>query len=159
MKKFLIIVVIIVCILGGVMYATNKKKNSTSNNNESVSENIQQKNSINEKTNTNNEVNENTAIVDKVSEDITQEEAEKLLEKKYGTVDEMTGNPISYSYLTKVKDKAGNKYYAFRESWLVDNDHLSFLQDTFVSLDGKTIKTASTPVEYKENQVVEFDEE
>ncbi len=48
---------------------------------------------------------------------------------------------------------------SFRESWLVDNSHLSFLQNVFVSIDGKTIKTTSTSSEYKDNQVVEFDEE
>lgn len=89
---------------------------------------------------------------------ITKEEALTIIENKYGIKDEMTGNTMSYSYITIVKDKDSNSYYAFRESWLVDNSHLSFLQNIFVSYNGKSIHTSSAPDSYTKNEVVEFDE-
>lgn len=156
MKKFLIVIIIILCILGGVMYAKNKNKQEKDEINTTESKNVIA-NTQNQK-NT-NIVNESTTTVDKVDKNITQEEAEKILEKKYGTVDTETGNTMSYAYITKIKDKEGKEYYAFRESWLVDNNHLSFLQNIFVSLDGKKIETTSVASNYEENQVVEFDKE
>lgn len=90
---------------------------------------------------------------------ITVEEAEKILEDKYGKEDKETGNIMSYGYITTVKDETGNEYYAFRHSWLVNNDHMSFLQNVFVSLDGKIIKTNSESAGYEEGEIVNFDVE
>lgn len=157
MKKVLILILVICLLFFGFMYIKSKN-----NNEKNLLEEKEINSSINEKINSNiaqNEISQNTEISNKTNGEITQEEAVKIAENEYGTSDIETGNTMRYVYITTVKDKNGNKYYAFRESWLVDNDHLSFLQNVFVSLDGKTIKTTSEPVNYEENQVVKFAED
>lgn len=85
---------------------------------------------------------------------ISKEEAQKILENKYGTKDSETGNIISYSYLAKVKDKNENEYYYFRQSWIVE-EHTSFLQNIFISLDGKTIKASDKPEFFEDGDIIE----
>lgn len=165
MKKFLITVVIILCIIEGVILAkmlTSKTDNNTTaqNNSKNIATSTNQSKTNDTKTNiTTNSANATNAIIDSVSQTISKDAAEKIAEAKYGTKDEMTGNTISYGYVATVQDKNGNKYYAFRESWLVDNNHMSFLQNVFVSIDGQKIKTTSSTEVYTDNQVVTFDED
>ena len=85
---------------------------------------------------------------------ISKEEAEKILQNKYGTKDIPTGNVINYTYFAKVKDKNGIEYYNFRQSWFVE-DHSSFLQNLFISLDGKTIKESYKPDFYEDGDIIE----
>ena len=159
---FTIIVIILIIACGVYVYQKYQTKDVSSGNVENL-QNVEKENTEVTKTNTINTTNETntTSTNDKTNNEttITIEDATRILEAKYGTVDSMTGNTMSYGYITKVKDSKGNEYYAFRESWLVDNSHSSFLQNVFVSLDGKIIKTSSEPVVYEENQVVTFDEE
>ncbi len=72
------------------------------------------------------------------NERITQEEAEKLCASVLGEKDEETGFPFSFG-ATGTIQKDGKEYYVIRTSWLVNNDHLSYLGDFFVSVDGKEI--------------------
>lgn len=70
---------------------------------------------------------------------ITPDQGAALLEEKLGSVDSSTGNQMSYGYEdTLTLD--GIEYYRYRVSWLVNNDHLSYLTDYLVSTDGKEIK-------------------
>ena len=87
---------------------------------------------------------------------ISKEQAQKILENKYGTKDNATGNVINYTYFAKVKDKNGNEYYNFRQSWFVE-DHSSFLQNIFISLDGKTIKESYKPNFFEDGDIFEKD--
>lgn len=69
---------------------------------------------------------------------ITPEDAEKLCYFVLGEKDEETGFPFSFGY-TQTIEKDGKKYYVIRASWLVNNSHLSYIGDFFVSEDGKEI--------------------
>ena len=69
---------------------------------------------------------------------ITQQEAEKLCQSVLGEKDEETGFLFSFGTSGAVKAK-GKQYYVVRASWLVDNSHLSYIGDFFVSSDGKEI--------------------
>ena len=66
---------------------------------------------------------------------ISVEEATALLGRQLGEADAETGNPFSFAYEERltVEERA---YYRFRVSWLVDNDHLSYLTDYLVATDG-----------------------
>lgn len=85
---------------------------------------------------------------------ISKEEAQKILENKYGTKDSETGNIISYAYLATVKEKNGKEYYCFRQSWIVE-EHTSFLQNIFISLDGKNIKVSDKPEFFEDGDIIE----
>ncbi len=69
---------------------------------------------------------------------ITQQEAEKLCQSVLGEKDEETGFVFSYGTSGAVKVE-GKQYYVIRVSWLVNNSHLSYIGDFFVSADGKEI--------------------
>ena len=69
---------------------------------------------------------------------ITPEEGAALLEAQLGTVDEATGNLMSYGYEGTVT-LDGVSYYDYRVSWLVD-DHMSYLANYLVSTDGRIIQ-------------------
>ena len=71
---------------------------------------------------------------------ITAEDAEKLCLIVLGEEDEATGFPFSFG-VTEIIEKEGKEYYAIRASWLVDNSHLSYIGDFFVSVSGKEIYT------------------
>ena len=71
---------------------------------------------------------------------ITAEEAEKLCYTVIGEKDEATGFPFSFP-VTEIIEQDGQEYYAIRASWLVNNDHMSYIGDFFVSVDGTKIYT------------------
>lgn len=70
---------------------------------------------------------------------ITQEEALALAEAHFGEKDEATGNTFSVGFENMVT-LDGVEYYNFRVSWLVNGDHMSYLTNYLVSLDGKEMK-------------------
>ena len=70
---------------------------------------------------------------------ITQEEALALAEDHFGEKDEATGNTFSVGFENMVT-LDGVEYYNFRVSWLVNGDHMSYLTNYLVSLDGKEMK-------------------
>lgn len=69
---------------------------------------------------------------------ITPEEAEKLCYSVLGEKDEDTGFPFSFG-ATGTYEEDGKQYHIIRASWLVNNSHLSYIGDFFVSVDGKEI--------------------
>ncbi len=69
---------------------------------------------------------------------ITQQEAEKLCHSVFGEKDEETGFIFSFGTSGAVKTE-GKQYYVIRASWLVNNSHMSYIGDFFVSADGKEI--------------------
>lgn len=69
---------------------------------------------------------------------ITPEEAEKLCYSVLGEKDEDTGFPFSFG-ATGIYEEDGKQYHVIRASWLVNNSHLSYIGDFFVSVDGKEI--------------------
>ncbi len=69
---------------------------------------------------------------------ITQQEAEKLCHSVFGEKDEETGFIFSFGTSGAVKTE-GKQYYVVRASWLVNNSHMSYIGDFFVSADGKEI--------------------
>lgn len=89
-------------------------------------------------------------------QDITVEQAQTMIEEMFGTHDETTGNSMTYVYITTIKDSNGKQYYYFRESWVIDDNHLSFLQNVFVSIDATLVYTNSETTSYEENQVIDF---
>lgn len=70
---------------------------------------------------------------------LTQEEGAAVLEKLLGKVDTATGNPMSYGYESAVTQE-GISYYNYRVSWLVDDNHMSYLTNYLVSLDGSLVR-------------------
>ncbi len=71
---------------------------------------------------------------------ITAEEAEKLCYAVMGEQDEATGFPFSFG-VTGTIEQDGKEYYAIRASWLVNNSHMSYIGDFFVTTDGKEVYT------------------
>ena len=69
---------------------------------------------------------------------ITPEEAENLCYTALGEKDEETGFIFSFGTAGAV-ETGGTQYYVIRASWLVNNSHLSYIGDFFVSADGRTI--------------------
>lgn len=70
--------------------------------------------------------------------EFTQEDALALLQETFGAEDADTGFPFSYQYV-EVSEVDGVSYYNFRMSWLVENDHYSYLGNMFVALDGSVV--------------------
>ncbi|MBE7040126.1 MAG: hypothetical protein E7398_05310 [Ruminococcaceae bacterium] len=75
-----------------------------------------------------------------VNQKITAKEAEKLCYTVMGKQDETTGFPFSFG-VTNIIEKDGKEYYTIRASWLVNNSHMSYIGDFFVSVDGQEIYT------------------
>lgn len=71
---------------------------------------------------------------------ISKEEAEELCYAVLGEEDEETGYPFSFGVSGAV-ERSGKKYYTIRASWLVNNSHMSYIGDFFVSADGDEIYT------------------
>ncbi len=69
---------------------------------------------------------------------ITPEDAEKLCYSVLGEKDEVTGFTYSFGY-TETIEKDGKEYHIIRASWLVNNSHMSYIGDFFVSAHGKEI--------------------
>jgi len=79
---------------------------------------------------------------------ITPEEAENLCYAALGEKDEKTGFIFSFGTAGAV-EKDGKQYYVIRASWLVNNSHMSYIGDFFVSVDGKEIYSGfARPGEY-----------
>ena len=69
---------------------------------------------------------------------ISPSQAEELCYSFMGKEDEETGFLFSFGAEGAIeKDK--KQYYVIRASWLVENSHLSYLGNLFVSADGKEI--------------------
>lgn len=79
---------------------------------------------------------------------ITVDEAIAMLTEKFGEQDADTGNTFSFGYVETLTVE-GKDYYRFRISWLVDNDHLSYLTDYLVATDGSEV------MEYLPEETVE----
>lgn len=167
MKKLVLLIVILCVIFGGYLLVkqvkhdieVQKETKSNSKTNTQVVDDlvdnlVKTPEDSNEKSNKSNTVSDDSEVED---EKITQDEAIKLAQNEFGTVDEMSKNKISYAYMTNVKDSDGVEYYAFRQSFFVDGEHMSFLQYVFVSFDGKKIETNSQSLNLEEGQVVDFD--
>ena len=76
-------------------------------------------------------------------EGITKTEAEELCFSVMGEKDEDTGFAFSFGTAGAIeKDK--KQYYVIRASWLVNNSHMSYIGDFFVSADGKEIYTGTS---------------
>lgn len=88
---------------------------------------------------------EPTPVVEELppADPITPEEGAQVLETLLGSVDEATGNTMSYGYDGSVT-LDGTDYYSYRVSWLVE-DHLSYLTSYLVSTDGLTVQEAPDP--------------
>lgn len=69
---------------------------------------------------------------------ITPKEAEMLCYHVLGEKDKDTGFIFSFGTSGAV-GKGKKQYYVIRASWLVNNSHLSYIGDFFVSADGKEI--------------------
>ena len=69
---------------------------------------------------------------------ITQEDAQQLCYFALGEKDKETGFPFSFG-VTGAVEAQGHQYYVIRASWLVNNDHLSYIGDFFVRADGNVI--------------------
>ena len=69
---------------------------------------------------------------------ISKQEAEKACYRVLGEKDEKTGFIFSFGTSGAVETN-GKQYYVIRASWLVNNSHLSYIGDFFVSADGKEI--------------------
>lgn len=85
---------------------------------------------------------------------ITAKDAEKLCYDVMGERDEKTGFPFSFG-TTGAVEKCGKQYYTIRASWLVNNSHMSYIGDFFVSADGDEIYTGEVrPGEYTMTSVI-----
>ncbi len=80
---------------------------------------------------------------------ITTKEAENLCVSAFGEKDKETGFLFSFGVSGAV-ERNNKQYYVIRASWLVNNSHMSYIGDYFVSADGKEIYTgiATPPDEY-----------
>ncbi|MBU5628090.1 hypothetical protein KQI82_14350 [Oscillibacter sp. MSJ-2] len=70
---------------------------------------------------------------------LTKEEALARVQEHFGERDETTGNLFSIGFENMV-NVDGADCYNFRVSWLVDGDHLSYLTNYIVSLDGSIMQ-------------------
>jgi len=130
---FIIIVAVLVFTISGILYY----KTFIPNNETAVEHKEYESNQdivVNE-TNSDSDIIE--ISVDSVK-GITQQEAEKLCHLVFGEKDEETGFIFSFGTSGAVKT-GGKQYYVIRASWLVNNSHLSYIGDFFVSADGKEI--------------------
>lgn len=91
---------------------------------------------------------------------ISEEQALKLAQGKFGTKDPDTGYEIGYSPAGWIKDDKEMQYYVFVLRWLVDGDHWSYLTTICVSADGKSYKNVASNGGWDNGQVVtQFDSE
>ncbi len=131
MKKFFGVVLILLLVFAVIRIATSTYENMKRRDNTLVQE---RETAI-------GETGANAAItpipVDNVK-GITAREAEALCYEFMGEKDADTG--FAFSFGTSGAVQRGEKqYYVIRASWLVNNDHLSYIGDFFVSADGKEI--------------------
>jgi len=69
---------------------------------------------------------------------ITQDEAASLCRTVLGEKEEETGFDLAYLYIATVEID-GNEYYVIHRSWLVDNNHWSYIGYAIVSVAGDRI--------------------
>lgn len=69
---------------------------------------------------------------------ITGRDAEELCYRVMGEKDKETGFIFSFGTSGAIQ-KGKKQYYTVRASWLVNNSHMSYIGDFFVSSDGKEI--------------------
>ncbi len=88
-------------------------------------------------------------IVNEQENGIMKQEAESLCREILGDKAEENGFPISYRCISAVS--ANNKlYYVMHITWLVDNNHWSYIGNCFVSSDGREIYDGIvSPSKYK----------
>lgn len=145
---FIVIITVFILAVGGISYHTFFKQNVTDS----------EQNHAEQKSETSvDEIKSNSDIVPipiEAVEGITKQEAELLCYAVLGERDEETGFPFSFGTSAAVeKDK--KQYYVVRVSWLVDNSHLSYIGDFFVSADGKEIYDGlALPDEYKMGNII-----
>lgn len=113
MKKFLIVILVFTLAFAFIRIATSTYENISRKNDEKM---------------------------EVTPQSITDEEAEQLCYQVMGKQDETTGFIFSFN-ATDTFEQDGKEYYAIRASWLVNNSHMSYIGDFFVSLDGKEIYT------------------
>lgn len=150
-KKIFCVIIVAVLILsiGGILYyktfifsnETPMEYNETVNN----------KDILDNETKLDNDIKE--ISVDSV-EGITQQEAERLCYSVFGEKDKETGFLFSFGTSGAVATK-GKQYYVIRVSWLVNNSHLSYIGDFFVSADGNEIYDGiAMPGEYTMGKLI-----
>ena len=131
MKQFFGVILILLLVFAVIRIATSTYENIKRKNNPAVQN---QETAI-------VETGANAAItpipVDNVK-GITAQEAEALCCRVMGERDEETGFVFSFGTSGAVQ-REEKQYYVIRVSWLVNNDHLSYIGDLFVSADGKEI--------------------
>ena len=90
-----------------------------------------------------NEKELNSEIVEISFDDvkgITKEKAEELCYFVMGDRDDETGFLFSFGASAAIETRTSkSQYYVIRASWLVNNSHMSYIGDFFVSADGKEI--------------------
>lgn len=80
---------------------------------------------------------------------LTRQEAELLCRDVLGDKAEENGFPISYRCISAVSAN-DNLYYVMHITWLVDNNHWSYIGNCYVSSDGQEIYDGIvSPEEYK----------
>jgi len=131
MKKILTSVLILIFLFAFVRITTSIYENIKRGNNASVQD---QETVISE---TKSDVDITIISVDDVK-GITGREAEELCYYVMGEKDEDTGFAFSFGTSGAIQ-KGEKQYYVIRASWLVDNNHLSYIGNFFVSADGKEI--------------------
>ena len=131
MKKILIFILIFIFLFAFVRITTSIYENIKRGNNASVQD---QETVISE---TKSDVDITIISVDDVK-GITGREAEELCYYVMGEKDEDTGFAFSFGTSGAIQ-KGEKQYYVIRASWLVDNNHLSYIGNFFVSADGKEI--------------------
>mgnify|MGYP005611459073 CR=1 FL=1 len=129
----IIIVAVLFFAIGGILHY----KTFISNNETAVEYNepVQKQDVVVNETKSDDDIIE--ISVDSVK-GITQEDAEKLCHSVFGEKDEETGFLFSFGTSGAVETEE-KQYYVIRVSWLVNNSHLSYIGDFFVSADGKEI--------------------
>ena len=99
-------------------------------------------NFINENNTEENQINETSLVITEIPlesiKGISGEEAVNLCFSALGKKDEKTGFPFSFGVSGAV-ERGRKQYYVIRGSWLVNNSHLSYIGDFFVSADGTVI--------------------
>ena len=152
MKKNLIIIAIILILVLAISVILYHKTFVT-NNNPAAEKNVY----VTESEFTDNEANRQDEIIEISLDDIrgiTQKEAEDLCYFVMGEKDEDTGFLFSFAS-TGAVERNKKQYYVIRASWLVNNSHMSYIGDFFVSSDGKEIYNGiAKPGEYEMTDIL-----
>lgn len=138
----------------GFEYSNGTTSSNSSNKQNSSTANNTTPSTSNANTNSNASVSETPTLTNA----ITQDEALKLAQKKWGTHADETGFDIGYSYVAWIQDEQGMQYYVFDVRWFVNNDHWSWIDTVCISVDGKTYREIASPANFKNGEIVkQFD--